>query len=168
MARRALTPAELAGKLDKWEAAGFPRSQTAGALRALEQDLSEAQGRVPKRSGKLAKTLRIINPSMTRAQKKGVLRFGLAAGSRSKTDPVRYARVLQEGGKTRPHPIPKARPDDTGKRLSMTVGGNRIARARVQHPGSTFRALEYLKVNEDRLAGRIEVEVQQAINAEIG
>jgi phage gpG-like protein len=59
---------------------------------------------------------------------------------------MRYARIQQEGGKTRAHEI-KAR---NGAALSFTGGdGRRVVRRSVKHPGSEIPARPYMGVPRD-------------------
>jgi hypothetical protein len=180
---RTLSPAELANRIRKWAAVGVDVSIVDGVVTGLEVDEKESEARAPRRQGKLAKTIRVIRPSATQAAKKGVIRAALAAGSRSadRRKGVPYASVLQTGkvgyppaSRTKPHEIKARRADYSGGRirttgvLSFLVGGRRVYARAVKHPGSRFKQIEYLQVNETRLAGVIDRSTQKRIDAEIG
>jgi hypothetical protein len=184
------SPERLAAKMRKWADAGFDYAIIAGARTALEEDRRDSISRAPSRSGALRRTIRVTTPSSRRAARTGIVRIGLSAGSRVFGNPVRYAAVHQRGlvgyppkPKTKPHVIEahaagtwiarwsprhgySAR-QASGKVLSFLVAGRRAFARHVNHPGSRFRALEYLKVNETRAAGAIDQSVQKSADAEL-
>lgn len=181
---RELTPRQAADRLAKWAKAGFNVALVDSVTGALEADRQESAGRVPRRTGALASTIRVAKPSASRAAKTGVLKASLIAGRRSvdRRKSVAYARVLQTGqvyggpgGRTRPHAI-VARTGGYGAGgrfattgvLSFMVGGRRVFARAVRHPGSRFRALGYLRVNEPRLQRQVDQGLDRSAQREIG
>lgn len=170
--------ARLAAKIEKWAKAGFNYDAIACARKTLEVDKNESKARAPKKSGALAGTIRVATPSSTRAAKRGIVRLDLTAGSSSLSNPVIYASVHQRGlvgwpgvERTAAHVIGAQRAEWVGRKLmrgrksysrgsnktlSFSVGGQRLAREAVHHPGSRFKARNYLQVNESRAAQTIE------------
>jgi hypothetical protein len=181
---RELTPKQAAERLERWAKAGFQVALVDALTTALEADKRESAGRAPRRTGALASTIRVTKPSAARAEKTGVLKASLAAGRRSvdRRKAVPYARVLQTGqvyggpgGRTRPHVIVarEGRYNAGGRfattgALSFTVGGRRVLARAVKHPGSRFRALGYLRVNEPRLGRQLDQGIQASADKEIG
>lgn len=181
---RELTPKQAADRLEKWAKAGFNVALVDSVTGALEADKQESAGRAPRRTGALAATIRVAKPSASRAAKTGVLKASLIAGRRSvdRRKSVAYARVLQTGqvyggpgGRTRPHVIVarEGRYDAGGRFgttgvLSFTVGGRRVFARAVRHPGSRFRPLGYLRVNEPRLQRQIDQGLDRSAQREIG
>ena len=186
----------LARKVDRWAAAGFDYALVVGARAGLEQDRSESAARAPRRVGRLAGTIRVIQPKLATAAKKGFVRLALAAGSKSKANPVPYASVLQKGlvgypGKasTKPHVILAQTSGQvgewvatfggrsarfrsftraSGKMLRFEMGGQTRFAGKVKHPGSRFKARHYLAVNERRVQGSIDTALQSGLDRAIG
>lgn len=162
-----MSPEVLAKKIEKWADQGLDYTLVASTRAALEQDLVESRGRIHSRSGALARSMRITEPSATRTRRKGYFTVGLSAGSRAKANPIPYAYVLQYGHtyqgatKTRPHWIPKqtaggmimgAIHQATGLgdgAKGIRLPGGAIRRA-VWHPGSRLVKQEYARVNQAR------------------
>ena len=96
---RVLTPRQLAAQIEKWAAVGIDFALVQSAAAALEEDRRESAARAPRRSGRLASTIRVVRPSSTRAGRTGILRLSLTAGSGSSNrgKRVEYASVLQTG-----------------------------------------------------------------------
>lgn len=170
---RTLTPQEFAARVEKWAAAGFHFAQVQALRAGIEEDRREGVARAPRKSGALARTIRVTNPSASRAAKTGVIRVALTAGSKGKKSPVAYARVLNEGNvwvgagtvpRSTRHVI---RPKDAD-RLSFLDDGRRFVGLEVNHPGSRWPALHYLGINEPRLAQRIDHGLQTAGDRELG
>lgn len=174
---RGQNPDAFAAKLKKWADAGFNYGAMQGARAALRVDEQESVSRAPKRTGALARTIRVVQPTLAATKRRGFFRLRLSAGSRSKSSRVTYASVHQYGmvgypptDRTAPHRInaTKAgvwyRPSlsrnsysrGTGKLLRIAPG---VYRRSVNHPGSHFRALHYLAINEQRA----KVEIKSAI-----
>jgi hypothetical protein len=181
--RRLNSLATLAERIRKWAAIGIDASLVEGITTGLQVDEKESEGRAPRKQGRLVRTIRVVQPSATRAAKRGVIRAGLAAGSRSgdRRLAVAYASVLQTGkvgyppgAKTRKHPIQARRAEYRNGRISTTgvlsfvAGGRRVFVRRVMHPGSRFEAMNYLQINEPRLARVIDEKVQARIQVDIG
>jgi hypothetical protein len=183
---RSLTASEEAARIRKWADVGFDFAAVQGLLASLEQDKADSVSRAPRRSGKLASTIRVVRPSSRAAGRKGYIQGALAAGSRGRTG-VPYARVLQlgtvygGGDRSRPHLITKR----TGEYRSVQVGvggGSFGAHAfvtgrlklsplyplQVHHPGSHWPALGYLRVDGARATARINTALQESGNREIG
>ena len=162
---RALTPKQAALRILDWARYGFDVGLIDAGIKALEPDKVESQARAPKKSGRLAATIRIAKPTQRAAVKRGFVKLGLVAGSRSRDrrKAVPYARVLQEGevwggGNSKKHPI-RARAAAYYDGSIRTTG--RLALApyyprEVVHPGSDFPKLEYLRVNEVRVSRGVE------------
>ncbi len=191
MARK-YRPRDLAARTEKWLRAGFPLALVESLKGALSEDEreSEARARAFQKTGALVGTVRVVQPRATQAAKTGVIRAALAAGSRSQGNPVEYASVLQRGvvgypGKaaTRPHLIVAQSAgkwiarfrrgrwsgvQGSGKMLSFTVGGERFARGAVRHPGSRFKAKNYLQVNRPRVVTNLEGGLERSFKVEIG
>jgi len=90
--------------------------------------------KLSKRSGALARTVRVVPPKKVGSD----LVWGLTAGGPS----VPYARIQEFGGRTRPHRI---EPTKAGGVLRWMVGGSpRFARY-VYHPGSRIKARPFLR-----------------------
>lgn len=152
---RQLSPSEAAARLRKWAAAGFNPAVVGGLLSGLEVDRRESQGRAPHRTGALASTIRVKRPSSTRAAKIGRIDSGLSAGGKK----APYGRIIQEGGKTRPHTItPKKAP-----MLAFVVSGRLVFAKSVNHPGSTFPPRPFLRINKDRLAKAIDESIGRSV-----
>jgi hypothetical protein len=171
-----VSPKQLAKRLEKWAKAGIDVRLVDLTVGALAVDKGESQARAPKREGRLARSVRVVAPSSTRAAKTGVIRATLAAGSRSRDRgrAVPYAAVHQRGGRTRPHEIKARRADYRGGRIA-TLGvlafraGGRTAFARTaKHPGAVFRARDYLRVNEPRAATAIAEGVARGFDQDVG
>jgi len=168
-----ITPSDQAKRMRRWAETQFDGSVIVGLQTALEVDRRESQSRAPRRTGALAGTIRVTNPSAKRAMKTGSVFVSLTAGSRQKGNPVWYASVLQRGlvgwpgsPTTKAHRIGKTSEGQwytgwargrgyfgrqgTGRNLAFTAGGETLFRGSVQHPGSRFNAVGYLKVNEPR------------------
>lgn len=157
---RALSPKELADKLAKWEAAGFPLATVTAMKASLEPDAQESRSRIHNRTGKLARTVRVINPSSTVAKRRGAIVGGLSAGGKA----APYAGVIQRGGKVGAHVI-RAR----GRGLAFPgPTGRPVVVAQVQHPGATIRAQDFLRVNEGRLVVTLDRGYQRSLDKEIG
>ena len=168
-----ISPGEQANRCRRWAETQFDGSVVVGLQLALQVDRRESQSRAPRRTGALAGTIRVTNPSVKRALKTGSVVVSLTAGSRKKGHPVWYASVLQRGlvgwpgsPTTKPHRIAKTTGGQwyvtwgrgrgyggrqgTGQNLAFVAGGQMLFRGSVQHPGSRFNAVGYLKVNEPR------------------
>ena len=110
---RGVSPEVMASRIEKWAEQGLDYSLVQGAQAAMEMDRAESISRIHSKSGTLASTVRVTTPSATRTRRKGYFTISLAAGSKSKTNPVAYAGVLQEGKtyrgatKTKGHWIPR-------------------------------------------------------------
>ena len=186
----------LAKKFDKWNAAGFDYTLVIGARAGLEMDRRESAARAPRRSGRLASTIRVQQPRLAATTKRGFVRVVLAAGSTSKANPVPYASVLQRGlvgyppkSKTRPHVILAQKAGQvgewvatfggrggrfrsfvraSGKTLRFEAGGKTVFASKVNHPGSRFKARNYMAVDERRVEGSINQALQHGLDREIG
>ena len=180
-----MTPAAYAKNVEKWARSGFSFDMVQGARRALEADASDGRRSAPKKTGALAGTIRVSNPSSSRAGKTGLVSISLLAGSRSKGNPVAYASVLLRGQvgwpgkpKTSKHDIiahgkgaqiasfgrrRSSFTEASGKALKFTAGGQEFFRRKVRHPGSDFSNWNrnWLKVDQRRL----ERDVDRAIEA---
>lgn len=89
------------------------------------------------------------------------------AGSRSRSKrSVPYARILQAGGRTRPHVIRAGRRGGTF--LSFESDGRRVFARTVSHPGARYAARDYLRVNMPRLQHQIDTGLQKSADREIG
>lgn len=163
---RALSLKETAARLARWAQYGFDVGLIDAGMEALQPDLRESKGRAPRKSGRLEATIRIVKPSARAAAKRGYVKLGLTAGSRSKDrgKAVPYARVHQEGevwggGNSRKHPIrarvglygPDGKFRTTGK-LALPPYFPR----EVTHPGTDWRKKEYLQIQEPRAAATVE------------
>lgn len=178
----ALSPEALAKRFDKWAEQGLDYALVVGAQSAMELDRAESIARIHSKSGTLASTVRLTTPSATRTRRKGYFTISLAAGSKSKTKPVAYAGVLQEGKtfggatRTKGHWIPR---QPIGGRLfggllvavgaghGVKLPGGAVRRA-VWHPGSRLVKQEYLRINEGRAKVKIDASIQKNANTEIG
>ena len=199
----ALTPKQYADRVARWRKVGYDYALIVNARLALDDDRRDSTARAPKKTGKLAQTIRVIDPkagNAARAEKygrasAGTVRIELAAGSRARgAAAVPYARVLQTGqvypgrARTKPHEIqaliasrvgsvvPQLRA--AGRRLKVTGfksatgkmlklrGGN--FRTRLMHPGSRFRALQFLAIDEARLIRKTDTGLQAGVNKELG
>ncbi len=155
-----MSPSKYARKLEQWAAVGVHYDIIVAARAALEDDRRESVGRVPKKSGRLAGTIRVSEPSAARFKRKGYFAAHLSAGSRAKGDPVKYALVLQTGktyaGASRsvPHDIPGG--------VKLPDGSMRHA---VHHPGGRFVAHHYLRVEESRAARYIDTAITKSAAA---
>lgn len=186
----------LAKKFDRWAEAGFDYALVVGARAGLEMDRRDSAARAPRRTGRLAGTIRVIDPRLSSAVKRGFVRVVLAAGSKSKANPVPYASVLQRGlvgyppkDRTRPHVILAQTSGQvgewvatfggrsarfrsftraSGKMLRFQLGGQTIFAGKVHHPGSRFKARHYLAVDEGRVQGSIDQALQRGLDREIG
>ena len=186
----------LAKKFEKWAASGLDYTLVVGTRAGLEMDRRDSSGRAPRVSGRLAGTIRVVEPRIAAAVKRGFIRVNLVAGSKSKANPVPYASVLQKGlvgyppkDRTKPHPILaqtrgqvgewvatfggrsarfRSFTRASGKMLRFQAGGRTVFAGKVQHPGSRFRAREYMRVNEQRVQGAIDAAVQVGIDRDIG
>jgi hypothetical protein len=190
------TPASLARKIEKWNGAGFDYSLVLGARDAMEKDRSESRARAPRRIGRLAGTIRVVQPKLAAAAKRGFVRIVLAAGSKSKANPVAYASVLQKGTVGYP-PKPKTQPHvilaqtrgqvgewvaafggrgarfrsftrASGKLLRFELGGEAHFALKVRHPGSRFRARNYMAVDELRVQRSIDAALQRGLDRDMG
>lgn len=173
---------QLAKRYDKWYDQGLDYALVEGAQAAMELDRAESIARIHSRSGTLASTVRVTTPSATRTRRKGYFTISLAAGSKSKTKPVAYAGVLQEGKtyggatKTKGHWIPR---QAIGGRLFgsllVAVGAGHgvklpsgAVRHAVWHPGSRLVKQEYLRISEPRAKVKIDAAVQKSATTELG
>lgn len=168
--------------MEKWASVGIDYAVVDGMLKALELDRSESEARAPRKTGKLAKTIKVLRPSAQRAQKTGLIRAAVVAGSRSgdRRKSVSYASVLQTGkvyngpgGKTKPHDIVARKASYSGGKIQTTgvlalkVGGHPKFARKVHHPGSTFAAMDYLRVNEDRAVKDVDQALQASANRDL-
>ena len=186
----------LARKFERWGEAGFDYALVVGARTGLEMDRRDSAARAPRRVGRLAGTIRVNQPRLAAAVKRGFVRLQLVAGSRSKANPVPYASVLQKGlvgyppkDRTKPHLILaqtrgqvgewvatfggrsarfRSFTRASGKMLRFELGGQVHFAGAVKHPGSRFRARSYLSVDERRVQGTIDAAVQHGLDREIG
>ncbi len=181
---RELTPKQAAKRIARWAKTGISLALVDSLKSALDVDRRESATRAPHRSGALAGTIRVTEPSSTKAAQTGLIKASLSAGRRSvdRRKAVPYARVLQTGqvyggpgGKTKPHPIVarRARYNERGTLLttgvlSFVIGGRRVFTRSVRHPGSRFRALGYLRVNEPRLQHQLDRDLGKDTEKEIG
>jgi hypothetical protein len=181
---RELTPKQATARLAKWAGAGFNIALVDSLTSALEADRKESAGRAPRRTGALASTILVAKASASRAAKTGTLKASLIAGRRSadRRKAVPYAGVLQTGrvyggpgGRTRPHVIVARKGHySAGGRfattgvLSFTIGGRRVFARTIHHPGSRFRPLGYLRVNEPRLRRQLDEGIERSAQKEIG
>ena len=190
---RPLTPAEAAARLKKWADVGIDYALVEGTIRALDVDKRESVARAPRRSGRLASTIRVLKPSSrSAAAKKGQIRAQIKAGSSSSGNRVLYASVLQTGkvgyppkDRTARHLIAPQRfmksaggyvrmsgrlyvPARDASALRFIAGGRPVFTRRVMHPGSRFRADNYLRVNEPRLIANVEAEFVKPKNDPLG
>jgi len=157
------TPASLARKIEKWAGAGFDYTTVIVLKAALEPDRRESAGRIHSRSGNLAKSVRVIEPTLPGVVRRGgVISSGLSAGSRSKSNPINYAGIIQNGGRVKPHAIRA-----TGHRLAFPGIKGEVVIPEVNHPGATIRAQNYLQVKEPRLGPALDAGYQDSINREI-
>lgn len=158
----------------KWAKAGFPIAIVDGLVNGLELDRRESTSRAPRKSGRLAATIRVVKPSATAAARRGFITAALAAGSKSgdRRKAVSYGRVHQVGGFTGPHRIRARAAQYVGGRLvsgvmAMKIGGRTVFAPQVFHPGSKFRKLEYLKITEPRVAYSIDRSIQGSADREV-
>jgi hypothetical protein len=165
---RPISPSEAAARIQRWAALGFPIAIVDGAVEAIEQDRTESRARAPRLGGALGKTIRVIKPRERTAQRTGFIRVSLKAGNKQ----VTYGSVHQTGRigypgqpKTRPHVI---EPRGGRSYLSFEVGGRRVFAKRVNHPGSRFRAQNYLQVNQRRAAETIDRRLQASARKDLG
>jgi len=174
---RQLSPGNAAARLEKWARAGFDIAVVDGLTATLEADKTASAGRAPRASGRLAATVKIVRPSASSAARKGFIIGRLKAGNRKRADQggVPYARVHQVGGifvsptanasHTNRHGIA---PKSADGRLRFVIGGKVVFARRVAHPGSRFKKLEYLRIDEDRAQRRIDTSLQRSADKEIG
>ena len=94
---RGMSPKRLAQKMDAWGKEGLNYSIVVGGNAGLELDRARARARAPRRSGRLARTIRVVEPRLKATARRGFIRLGLAAGSKSKRNPVPYASVIVSG-----------------------------------------------------------------------
>ena len=186
----------LAKKFDKWAAAGLDYTLVLGTRAGLEMDRRDSAARAPRRSGRLAGTIRVAEPRVAATVKRGWVRVNLLAGNKSKSNPVPYASVHQQGlvgyppkDRTKPHVILaqtrgqvgewvatfggrsarfRSFTRSSGKMLHFLAGGREVFAGRVQHPGSRFKARDYMRVDERRVQGTIDEAVQHGLDREIG
>lgn len=171
------SPKAYAKRLADWAAKGFDYSMVEGIRAAMESDKRESIDRAPKKSGALAATIRVTQPTLRGAVRRGVIRASITAGSRAKGSPVIYASVIQLGRvgrsgapKMAPHTIggeagvATAQPGGRfsigrGRLLSFSIGGRRIALRRVHHPGARLKAHEFIGIDEARAARQIDAAI---------
>jgi hypothetical protein len=96
------------------------------------------------------------------AKRRGALVGGISAGSKSKSNPVAYAAIIQSGGKVGPHVIRSRAKALVFKGRS----GDTVVTATVNHPGATIQAQNYLRINEGRLSSGLDGAYQRAIDRE--
>jgi len=183
-----MTPEAYAAKVEKWAKAGFSFDLVEGTRKALQADASEGRRNAPKKTGALARTIRVTTPSSTRAGKTGIVSLSVVAGSRA----VPYASVLLRRlvgwpgrPRTRPHVIQAhgagtwigrktgrkmGYRQSSGKVLKMLVGGQLIFRRKVQHPGSDFSHArvprDWLRIDRVRLERDVDRALQAGANRE--
>ena len=168
---RGVSPETMAKRIQQWADKGLDYSMVVSAKAAMANDVTESQARIKSRTGRLAATVRLTEPSATRTARKGFFSVNLAAGSKAKGNPVIYASVLQLGkvggpngrSRTVAHVI-------TAKsgRLAFSAGGSSIVRTQVMHPGSQFPAQEYLRIQADRVTRTIDVGINKSAADELG
>lgn len=76
---------------------------------------------------------------------------------------VRYGRILNDGGTTRPHDIFPVKANV----LSFIMGGKRIFARMVHHPGSKIPAFHYMEKGLDAIAPQIRAEYATAVRDEV-
>jgi hypothetical protein len=175
-----------AAAIRKWAEVGFDYAAVQGLKASLQQDKSESQGRAPKRTGKLAGTIRVVNPSSTAAGRNGFIKGGLAAGSRGLKG-VPQAGVLQRGtvwgggAKSKPHLITRRTGSYQSTQVSVGGGPSFGASAfvtghlklsptfprQVHHPGSKWPALDYLRVDAARASTQIDSALHQSADRDL-
>jgi hypothetical protein len=176
-----MSPAAMAKHMRRWADVGIDGALVTSTVEALGDDRRESASRAPKKEGKLARTVRVMRPTPARTKRTGKVRVSLAAGSRSgdRSKAVPYASVLQTGkvgfpgrSKTREHII-RARRGSYGSGVFRTTGvlafakgGTRVYARSVIHPGSKFRAIGYLKVDERRASARMKTAVAASFERE--
>ncbi len=192
----AVNPHVAAARIRKWAEAGFSYGQVETMRKALVPDRDESKARAPKVSGRLASTIRVINPSSKASARHGVIRSGISAGSKSRSNPVPYASVLQTGvigygfasrAKTKPHEIAaqgaglfgkgwvraggsgrgKASFTPTSGKKAVVLKGSGLVRRSVTHPGSTFRARNFLAIDQPRFGAALEAGIARSWKAEV-
>lgn len=167
---RPTTAAAMARRIKNWADKGLDYALVLAAKSALAEDLAAARSRVPVKSGRLRDTIRITEPSAARTARKGFFRVSLAAGSNARGSATPQAQVLQTGQtygtgarRSRPHVIGlKYVNGDHSARLKLADGSYRGV---VFHPGSPWRKVEYLRVDEARVPQRIVTDAAQATQA---
>jgi hypothetical protein len=173
---RRMSAAAMAKHLRRWAEVGIDGALVIGAVNALRDDRRDSQARAPKKTGRLAATVRVVRPTVARTKRTGMIRASLAAGSRSGgSRAVAYASVLQTGKvgypaqeKTRAHRIEPRRGTYAGDTfrttgvLSFENGGTRVFAKSVKHPGTRFPALGYLKVDEARMVTSLDRAVERS------
>ena len=171
-----MSAAAMAKHMRRWADVGIDGALVNGGLNALREDRGESRTRAPKKTGRLAETVRVVRPTVARVRRTGVIRMSLAAGSRARGPrAVAYASVLQTGKvgypakeKTVAHTIRPRRGEYSGEVfrttgvLSFDKGGTRVFARSVRHPGTRFPALGYLKVNEARVAASCDRSVERS------
>ena len=181
-----MTPEQYAAKVERWAKVGFSFDMIQGARKSLEVDAADSRRDAPRKTGALAGTIHVTNPSAARAAKTGVVSIAVVAGSRS----VAYASVLLRGlvgwpgkPKTREHDIVSQKEGTyvahygrrkpsygqaTGKMLKFTIGGQTFFRRKVHHPGSDMSRVKknWLKVDELRLERTVDTAIQGGIQRE--
>lgn len=71
---------------------------------------------------------------------------------------VKYGRIHEKGGQTKPHVI-----EAKGKALAFLMGGKTVFAARVNHPGSKIPARPYMAPSLAELADEISLGLKRAI-----
>jgi hypothetical protein len=91
------TPKQLKRKFEDWAKHGLNYAVVMGQQKGLEPDRAQGVSRAPRKSGNLASTIRITQPTLKRAIKTGLIETKLVAGSKSKAIQVFYSSVHQNG-----------------------------------------------------------------------
>jgi hypothetical protein len=168
---KGVSPEVMAKRIQKWADKGLDYAMVTKAKDALALDVVESRLRIRSKTGRLAKTVRLTEPSATLTARRGFFRINLAAGSKAKGSPVRYASVLQLGRVGGPFGVRRSHVHfitaKRGSAIAFQLNGQRRVFEQVVHPGSRFPAQEYLRINPERASRTIEAGVQKSAEKEL-
>ena len=144
-----MTPQEAATAL-RALALDIPRAVDEAGFKRLEAEASAARGRIHSRTGRLARSVKVVRTAEGPA---------LQAGGAQ----APHAAAVQYGATIRPHTI---RPRSARVLAFVSAGELRFAN-QVRHPGARIAAQNYLRVDERALERAADNAVQQAADRDL-